>query len=232
MPLTTNLGICTHCYEEVPKNINILRSHLKKCKEIPAENRKFETLFSLLKIQYKFNSDFWMVIFIKNSVTLWELEDFLLDIWLRCCEHESDFIIKNRAIEFDLTISNLSEKYSEFEYIYDYGNTSYLHLSFIKTDKEYLSEKSDIKILFRNKPIVHKCSECDKPAVCFCWQCNAECSPSLFCEIHRDNHEIQRKDDDEEHSTFELSNTPRGGMCCYTGPEKELIEQYFPKEIV
>src|SRR3989338_8798156 len=100
----------------------------------------------------------------------------------------------------------------KFNYEYDFGTTTELSL-------ECLKEKDGnkgIKIITRNEPIGFKCEICGKPADEVCVQCIWD-GKGFVC-----------KDCSKQHKCVEpcflpIVNSPRIGMCGFTGEECKLL---------
>jgi hypothetical protein len=71
-----------------------------------------------------------------------------------------------------------------------------------------------IVLMARNLIPQAQCIECDQPASHLCQECQQEWdSPGLLCKRHTQNHPH-----DEYGEPIELVNSPRVGLCGYTGP--------------
>lgn len=54
--------------------------------------------FELL-ITDKYDKDYWLIVLIKETATLKELDQFIRDIWVECCDHLSSFTINGEEYE-------------------------------------------------------------------------------------------------------------------------------------
>jgi hypothetical protein len=97
----------------------------------------------------------------------------------------------------------------KFEYIYDFGTSTELLLTVISA-REGFSKGKEVRIMARNDPPDIKCDVCGKPATDVCCQCVYEGSGWL-CEDCRGKHECG------EDMLLPVVNSPRVGMCDYTG---------------
>lgn len=121
-----------------------------------------------------------------------------------------------------LSQKDLSEILSprmKFGYEYDFGSTTYLELRFIgiyniKADKNIL-------LLSRNEPLKIKCNICGKkPAVLICPNCVYE-GNGFLCQECSEKHAEICEDYDEEY-LLPVVNSPRMGVCGYTGGSIDL----------
>ncbi len=98
---TTSTGICNFCKEEFEKGK--MTQHLKSCKQRiagqKAENSatpEKSRLFHLL-VEGRDRPMYWMHLELPASLTLLDLDGFLRDIWVECCDHLSEFKIGKRS---------------------------------------------------------------------------------------------------------------------------------------
>lgn len=159
---------------------------------------------------------YFLHLLINENTIFGHLDSFLRQIWLDCCGHLSDFSIKGmrrNTIEWSTLIGTVLKKGMKLEYNYDYGSTTSLE---IKVINEYaINDKNDILLLTRNEPLKILCDICKKePAqvMCVLWHVD-DC---MFCESCREIH-AEVCDDFEDYSEGDIVNSPRMGVCGYTG---------------
>jgi len=150
-----------------------------------------------------------------DSATLNDVDKFLRKVWLECCGHMSQFTINGinyissaegseKGMNFRL-FAVLKEGL-EFSHEYDFGTTTFLKLKVIA---ERNGRARGIPILARNNPPDIKC-KCGKPATQVCPECIYECK-AFFCDACAEEHECG------EDMMLPVVNSPRMGMCGYTG---------------
>jgi len=170
---------------------------------------------------------FWLDIDVKANATLRQLDDFLRMIWLECCGHLSSFEVghtryvtamsdgffgpdpNERSMNARLSAS-LPPEGSVFSYEYDYGSTTRLRLKVV-AHREAPSRREIVRLLARNDNPVWPCSECQETASVLCAYCFSE-SDAFFCDAHADEHRC-----DGEEAILPIVNSPRMGVCGYTG---------------
>jgi hypothetical protein len=96
-----------------------------------------------------------------------------------------------------------------FKHEYDFGTTTELKLK-VLAQGERSAGSTDIEILARNNLPSIMCESCGKPATQVCSGCiwNA---PAWFCDKCAKDHECG------EEMFLPVVNSPRVGMCGYTG---------------
>lgn len=69
-----------------------------------------------------------------------------------------------------------------------------------------------VRLLARNDAPVWPCTECDEPAVSLCSYCTYE-GDAFFCEAHVEDHKCG------DEAMLPVVNSPRMGVCAYTGDD-------------
>ncbi|MDA3905531.1 MAG: hypothetical protein PF484_05585 [Bacteroidales bacterium] len=158
--------------------------------------------------------EMFLYLLVKGNKRMEVIDDFLIGIWLECCGHMSGFGQKNIEIEMDEKVKDIFEPKVKVFHDYDYGSTTRVFLTGLKHYN--LNMKDDIILLSRNEPLKIMCSICKKkPAVNLCSVCLWE-QDSIFCESCSKKHEKICADFDE-YSSMPIVNSPRMGVCGYTG---------------
>ncbi len=189
MPSTP--GTCMFCKTKI-NTINAIR-HFSKCNNI---NKVLKGNIDgyLIKIKDKYSAYYWLYVAVPSDYTLEDLDKFIRDIWVECCGHLSEFRIGNVFYSSDyapdpflfisgdeksmkVKLSDILKNGLEFEYTYDFGDSTELKLQVIKDIK--MNEKC-IYILGRNDNPISK----------------------------------------YENSGKYIPNSPRIGICAYTGNKK------------
>lgn len=100
----------------------------------------------------------------------------------------------------------------KFHYEYDYGSTTDLDLN-ILWEREGPRHKPSIQILSRNEPPVFQCTKCGKAGKFICQECSGD--GETYCL------KCLKKHPCGEDMVLPVVNSPRMGVCGYTGPWEE-----------
>jgi hypothetical protein len=162
---------------------------------------------------------------VSPNVSLRVLDRFLRDIWLECCGHMSAFTIAKVRYEPDAhdygwgapskamsaRVGSVLASAVTFSYEYDFGTTTEFEGRVVGT----IDGGSDaITLLARNEAIPWTCRTCEAEATLVCAVCGAlacdDCGPI----------DGRCKDCGEhwEEVGLPVVNSPRMGLCGYTGP--------------
>ncbi len=171
-------GFCKFCGKEYTKAGMV--KHLQTCKkrgEITSKAMKprFDGGGFTLVINAKYNSDYWLIIDMKETAQLKDLDRFLRDIWLECCGHLSSFTIGDTIYDVNpsgyddcwgkkpksmvIQLKKVLRVGMQFEYEYDFGSTTTLLIKVAGYCDNY-TEKDKITLLSRNHFEKHMCNDC------------------------------------------------------------------------
>jgi hypothetical protein len=205
--------------------------HLASCVEkhvaAAAGERKPKRMFRLV---IDGGPQYWLHVELPAAATLEELDKFLRDIWLECCGHLSAFRIDGKsysampdesgwsgmeAEDMNVAFERVVRPGTQFEYEYDFGSTTHLRLK-VADDRVGLALGNEtVQLLARNDPPAIPCGECGAPATQIDaeqawdetgWLCDA-CAAKQEPEI-----------------LLPVANSPRAGVCGYTGPDSDQWE--------
>lgn len=232
MARQTSKGTRTLCQGEFGKAA--MSRHLKTCQQRAitgakaADRQKVQRTSTFhLVVEGRDLPLYWMHLEVTASTTLATLDRFLRDTWLECCGHLSAFEIAgvryavNSGMNDDWGMGDVNEKSMRVRlgkvlspgqtgtYEYDYGTTTELRLRVISADEAETKGKA-IQVLARNTPPVILCEKCSKPATSVCSQCIFE-GKGWLCEDCAKEHECG------EEMLLPVVNSPRVGMCAYSG---------------
>lgn len=222
-------GKCKYCGKEY--TLSYMKKHLSECKErearLDAENGKRQCGYFELVIHPKYSKDYWLIVEVRETAELMDVDSFLRDIWLECCGHLSAFEIygtRYESVPMDVLIWGEPSKGMNYKldtvldegmtigYEYDFGSTTELviHVADYRVGD---LKKEKITILSRNNPYEIMCSECgEHPAVAVCMEC-AWGGDGFLCEECSKTHECG------EEMLLNVCNSPRMGVCGYCGSE-------------
>lgn len=174
--------------------------------------------------------EYWMHLNANAEATLKDLDSFLRDTWLECCGHMSAFTIQKtryisgsginpmrinmgfkpgREMNMNIPLSKVLIPKLKFYHEYDFGDTTELVLKVV-SEHEMAFEGKPIKILARNEPPQIFCNVCGGIATQVCSQCIYE-DTGWLCDKCGREHECG------EDMLLPVVNSPRVGMCGYTG---------------
>ncbi len=227
-------GKCSFCGGTFSKSA--MTNHLKSCKQreiVPKEpshgrksKHKDKRIFHLV-VEGSDLPEYWMHLGVPADAKLTDLDDFLRENWVECCGHLSSFTINN--IRYDRDTGGVDDMWLfgrkprsmnirtgsvlsaglKFDYEYDFGTPTYLSLRVVSEHEENIKDKS-IDILAMNDPPQITCEMCGEPATQVCGQCIYE-GCGWLCDKCAEEHECG------EDMLLPVVNSPRVGMCGYTG---------------
>lgn len=183
----------------------------------------------LLVVHGARNPEYWIHVAVPATATLEDLDAFLRNIWLECCGHLSQFII-GRVFYVDeetlreswfppfssheersmrTRLENVLKERMELTHEYDMGTTTTLKLKVLSTFNARVPRK-EVLLLARNHPPEICCEVCGQPAKFVCTQCIWQ-GLGWLCARCAKKHECG------EEMLLPVVNSPRVGMCGYTG---------------
>ncbi len=224
-------GRCTFCLRELSKSS--MTRHLVSCEQRIAMQGERESRQQAKKIKafhlvvegYRLPM-YWMHLEVAVDTTLATLDRFLRETWLECCGHLSVFRIGgfNYYVDaemdayWDMRRKNMQVKLEEVlspgqtcSYEYDFGTTTELIMKVISEDEVDMKGKA-IQVLARNTLPIIPCDGCGEPATSLCTHCVYE-DKGCLCDTCARSHECG------EEMLLPLVNSPRAGVCGYTGQE-------------
>ncbi len=166
---------------------------------------------------------YWMHLGARTDSTLADLDEYLRDTWVECCEHLSQFTIGSvtfasmpnrefRDRSMKIGLGSALVRGTEFGYEYDFGTTTELSLRVLEVWEGVINSKKPIEILARNYMPEIRCGSCKgKDATQVCAQCIYEGEVAWLCDGCSGKHECG------EEMLLPVVNSPRVGMCGYTG---------------
>lgn len=227
MRRTTTGGICTYCHAEISKNSRSILSHLSDCQGKHRVVKSAGADYVLMLIQDKYSPGYWLVIKAKPDIPMKRIDKFIRDVWVECCGHLSQFSDKYSKIPMTRSLTQVYSEGHKIEYVYDFGSSTEITLSMIQRIQEV--DDKEITILFRNKEPEFECSSCDKKAIATCPYCVDE-GVGFLCQSCMDKHKCVQEEGEDILSPF--VNSPRAGVCGYTGSINKQIKRYFPKNVL
>lgn len=242
-------GFCKYCGKEYTRG-GMLR-HLAACKNRKIrleENGKAKKGYFQLVLSGKYINAYWLIIEISENASLKELDEFIRDIWVECCDHLSSFEINGIRYEscpntnrfWGAPAKSMNRKVKEVfavggtaTYEYDFGSTTELILN-VHSYRVGESGKENITVLSRNNPLGIICSQCGKNKAAWVdpqgfydgnpFWCD-ECLNEENCDDNQDN--LVEYYGPE--FLLPVCNSPRMGVCGYEG-STVYPDQFEPDE--
>ena len=219
-------GKCNLCGGTFGKQA--MTKHIQACKnrestsETSAGRGAVKTKSFHLVAEGRYAPGYWMHLEVPAEAKLRMLDDFLRQIWLECCGHMSAFTIEGQVYsvapmtEYDdksmnFKLDRVLEPGMKFFHEYDFGTTTHLALKVVSKGESELKSK-DIQVLARNEPPAIGCMSCDRMATQVCTDClwSGE-GEGWLCDECAAEHRCG------EEMLLPVVNSPRVGMCGYTG---------------
>jgi hypothetical protein len=179
-------------------------------------NQSTQPLF-YLRAQDAYNSDFWLDLEVNGSAPLKAIDTYLRAIWLECCGHLSEFSAGGwGGTKFAKTrrVADVFGRNPAVTHIYDFGTSSETQIKVLGQREGVPLTKHPITLLARNQMPEAECIECGQPATHFCMECQIEHETTgMLCTQHAQSHPHE-----DYGEPIELVNSPRLGLCGYTGP--------------
>jgi hypothetical protein len=226
---TGDRGTCFFC--EGTYATSRLGRHLKSCR---ARLKRVEALEEAarypaygVRATTRYSSPYSLYLEVWKQASLEQVDRLLRDVWLECCGHMSAFIIGGeiysvrptdhfgfgpRERSMNRRIGRVLGPGDTCTYEYDFGSTTELKLT-VNEERIGAFPNNPVEVVARNLPPPTDCPECGKPATWICSQCLWEIDAAVVCDDCREKH-VER---DEEDYLLPLVNSPRAGVCGYSG---------------
>ena len=216
-------GVCSYCQSEVSKTAAV--KHMTTCAArktvldaVEAKPGAKESLH-YLRVQDAYVKSFWLDLEVSGSAKLKDLDKYLRAIWLECCGHLSQFTADgfgSKVAGMTRPVADVFADGSEWVHLYDYGTTSETLVRGVAVREGKPTTKHPVALLVRNVAPEMPCMECEQPATWFCQECQIEeDKQGMLCDKHKAKHPHK-----DYGGPIPLVNSPRLGMCGYTGPAK------------
>jgi hypothetical protein len=225
MSKTATRGTCQFCQGVFSKAA--MTRHLETCPQrtdaatTGSQRATKTTRLVHLLVEGRDQPQYWMHLELPAEATLQTLDDFLRRTWLECCGHLSKFEIAGVSYasypdpEFGdkslrVQVGKILSPGQPFFHEYDYGTPTELRLKAV-AEREGEARGKSIQLLARNEAPLISCEGCGKAASEVCAQCIYE-GGGWLCDACAAEHACG------EEMLLPVVNSPRVGMCGYTGP--------------
>ena len=111
--------------------------------------------------------------------------------------------------DMNIALEKVLRPKMKFRHEYDFGTTTELELK-VLAEREGLMKRGGLSVVARNEAPVYQCSACKEIATQICSQCVYE-GNAFVCDDCAEEHECG------EDMLLPVVNSPRMGMCGYTG---------------
>jgi hypothetical protein len=224
----TSTGECSFCHRAFGKGG--MARHLGACPQRRAAleaaaakpGAKREKLLHLM-VTGRDQPDYWMHLEMPAKTTLEEFDEFLRDSWLECCGHLSAFNIAGETYLSTLwgdyrepgdrtmryALGKVLSPGSSYLYEYDFGTTTELVVRVASGRVGFASDEGIVEIAVNLPPDI-RCDSCGAAAIQVCSLCRWE-DDGWLCDECAGDHECG------EDYLLPVVNSPRVGMCGYTG---------------
>lgn len=201
-------GTCALCGQRL--GANRIASHIAECAPSHDASGVRQTLVQV-RVASVENPLYWLLVEARGDATLQHLDALLRRVWLECCGHMSAFLVERREAAMRSKVGDtLGRTGVAFAYDYDFGSTTSLRGKVVAVREGRLG-RAATRLLARNDPPLWHCEACKRPATLVCPFCMGE-RPYLFCAEHAKRHPCA-----EEEAYLPVVNSPRMGVCAYTG---------------
>ena len=176
---------------------------------------------------------YWAFLEIPARATLEHLDAALRHLWVECCGHLSRFTVEGTRYELQtggvdamwtgmfgpskptrsmrIRLNEVFRPGVKFDYEYDFGSTTHLKLEVV-SKRATRVKKNEVILVARNEPPPFPCDECRKDPAALVKMICTECQKGI-CVSCAKKHEC------DEDMQLPLVNSPRAGICGYTGSD-------------
>lgn len=225
-------GACALCGTSDIAKRSIVK-HLDACQKRATGTAGREATFHLMAWSPD-DTRYWLYFEAPASAGVRVIDAFLRTTWLECCGHMSSFTIDGQryvapsqgaAREYgDRTmkarLDEILRPGMRFLHEYGFGSTTELALEVIARGAPYAKADS-VRLLAQNDPPDIRCKTCGNPAATICVECQEEVEGPedvgkiYYCDHCIDSRSRHRHDDAQ--MRLPVVNSPRMGVCGYTG---------------
>ena len=215
-------GSCRFCSRAMTRGG--MARHLETCgerqKEIARADARKASGEAMLHVQLEDASsgDYWLQLEMAGSAPLRSLDQYLRAIWLECCGHKSQFVVgdpwRGKQISTNARAARVLLRGTPVTHVYDFGTSSYTKIALVGRRSGNPLTKHPILLMARNDPPEIRCMDCSQSAVVLCMECVLDDDrEGGLCESHARGHPHEAYGE-----ALPVVNSPRLGMCGYTGP--------------
>ena len=225
-------GTCAICKEAVPAKK--MRAHVLGHLEGRGGGDA-----GLVRVTNSGSVVYWMYVRVGSKASLDDLDTLIRDTWVECCQHLSAFTSKTASYDsaepgggysgdlesksMDANAISVLSSEGPLGYEYDFGTPTSLTVKMVcPCPGEGLGE-DDVEVVARNNDVPHDCGICGAKgkAAEVCTSCMWMDKECLLCKKCAEEHEHDEGQGEVDEGTFlPVVNSPRMGMCGYTGDDR------------
>jgi hypothetical protein len=186
-----------------------MAAHLHKC--LPRTSGVVSEML-LIRAQATGAPMFWLDCAVAPEAKLKDLDQLLRGTWLECCGHLSGFYATGRRkVSMNMRVGDaLGSAGNRLGYEYDFGSTTELVIT-VSGEAQTASGRP-VRVVARNEPPTWPCDACGEAATVVCAQCAYD-GQGFCCADHALRHDCG------EEMLLPVVNSPRMGVCGYTGKD-------------
>jgi hypothetical protein len=216
-------GICIYCNQTILK-ANMAK-HLENHLATEQKNCTVKTTETYCHIEVQAGK-YFLHLLVHGQIDMEMVDYFFKQIWLECCGHLSAFMYKNNEIEMEEKVQDILQPATKLIYEYDFGSTTTLNI--ISHNHYQLPLQKQLQLLSRNEPLQIMCDECNSNAAqTICTTCTWD-GGGYFCKTCATKHK-KTCEDFADYAKLPLVNSPRAGVCDYTGGSIDKARDGFYK---
>ena len=219
--------------------------HLAACKKrkdkLENEKGKRKCGYFQIVIMARHSKAYWLIVEVSENVTLKELDEFIRDIWVECCEHlsayeingisyerypDEDYLWGTPARNMNYRLRDVVKVGDSMSYEYDFGSTTELILN-VHSYREGIRKDDGIVILSRNNPIEIICGKCGKNKAKWVNPEGYYEEDPFWCEECLGEEYAEEEDSYGIEYMLPVCNSPRMGVCAYDG-SRRYPDQFEP----
>ena len=219
--------------------------HLAACKKrkdkLENEKGKRKCGYFQIVIMARYSKAYWLIVEVSENVTLKELDEFIRDIWVECCEHlsayeingisyerypDEDYLWGTPARNMNYRLRDVVKVGDSMSYEYDFGSTTELILN-VHSYREGIRKDDGIVILSRNNPIEIICGKCGKNKAKWVNPEGYYEGVPFWCEECLEEEYAEEEDSYGTEYMLPVCNSPRMGVCAYDG-SRRYPDQFEP----
>lgn len=207
-------GTCQYC--EGKYSLTMMKKHLNICPARQLLMSSDKRNASGVLVSAQLGRQYWLLVELRATATLADLDDFLRYQWLECCGHLSEFEIDGVCYgshpegferSMKAPIQRVLGPGMTFSHDYDFGSTTTLKLQMLSAPQPIaLQAKTQLAAI--NLAPDFACHSCGQQAEMVCTECYEE---PFYCESCLEDHECGPE------MALPIVNSPRMGVCAYEG---------------